>query len=272
MPELFYNDKKIYYEIYGEGQPLIILNGIMMSHLSWKVFIPELSKHRKVILFDFLDQGKSDKYEGISYKHDLQVKVLEALIHHLEIEKADIFGISYGAEIALQFAISNQEKVNKLLIFNTASFTSPWLHDIGRAWVAAAKTYDPLTYYYVTIPYIYSPGFYNTNSRWMDERKTLLSSVFTKSYLDGMIRLIESSEGYDIREELHKIEVPTLIVASDYDYITPSHEAEYIHKQIKNSNFVMLKDCGHASMYEKPNEFVTLINGFLKKGEDITII
>ena len=272
MPEILYDNKKVYFETHGEGEPLILLNGIMMSHLSWKFFIPHLSKNKKVILFDFLDQGKSDKLEGVDYKQDLQVEVLKALIDHLKIEKANILGISYGGEIALQFAIKYPAYINKLLIFNTTSYTTPWLKDIGRGWVKAANTYDPETFYYVSIPYIYSPAFYTTNYKWMENRKKILQDVFTKDFLDAMVRLIYSSEGYDIRNKLKKVNVDTLVVASDFDYVTPLFEQEYIHNNIKNSKFVQIKNCGHASMYEKPTEFVLLIEGFLSGEQDLSIV
>lgn len=263
MPEFMYNNKKVYYDIYGKGTPLVMMNGIMMSHLSWQPFIASL-KNRQLILFDFFDQGKSEKMDNESYKHDIQVELVKALFDHLSIKKADIVGISYGAQIALQFAIHYQDYVNKLMVFNCSSATSSWLHDIGRAWVDAAKTYDPMTFYHVAIPYIYSPYFYNKNIDWMNARKGILGKIFNKPFLDSMIRLIESSEGYDIKTELNKIVVPTFVIAADCDYITPLFEAEYVHQCIKDSEFIILNKCGHASMYEKPQEFVALINGFLE--------
>lgn len=272
MPELFYNDKKIYYEVHGDGEPLILLNGIMMSHFSWKLLLPELKKGRKVILFDFFDQGLSDKLELINYKHDIQVEVLKALIDHLDIKKANILGISYGGEIALQFAIKYKEHVNKLLLFNTTSYTSPWLTDIGRGWINAAETYKPEAFYNVSIPYIYSPSFYDENYDWMKDRRQVLYNIFTKDFLEAMIRLITSSEGYDIRHRLHEISADTLIVGADYDFITPLCDQEYINKRIKASSFVVIKRCGHASMYERPNEFNTLVNGFLSIEGGLSII
>jgi len=272
VPEILYNNKKIHYDVYGEGEPLILLNGIMMSHLSWQLFMPRLSKDKKVILFDFLDQGKSSKLQGVDYKHDLQVEVLKTLIEHLNSKKVNILGISYGGEIALQFAIQYPEYINKLLIFNTTSYTTPWLKDIGRGWINAAETYNPQTFYNVSIPYIYSPLFYTKNYEWMEKRKKFLNDVFTKDFLEAMVRLIVSAEEYDIRHKLKEIEADTLVVGSDYDFVTPLFEQEYIHNNIRGSKFMVIKNCGHASMYEKPNEFVSLINGFLSIEESLSIV
>ncbi len=79
MSFLNFNGKKVYYETYGQGKPIILLNGIMMSTISWQFFKDVLSANNQLILVDFLDQGRSDKMEGISYAQDIQVEVLKAL-------------------------------------------------------------------------------------------------------------------------------------------------------------------------------------------------
>ena len=61
---VFHNGKRIHYEEYGQGKPLIILNGIMMSCASWAEFVEPFSENNRLILVDFLDQGKSDRMEG----------------------------------------------------------------------------------------------------------------------------------------------------------------------------------------------------------------
>jgi pimeloyl-ACP methyl ester carboxylesterase len=271
MAFVAYEGKQIYYEVHGSGTPLVVLNGIMMSHASWKAFIPELSRGCQVVLLDFFDQGKSDKMDG-GYKQDLQVEAVKAVLDELKLGQVNLFGISYGGEVAIQFALKYQERVGKLLLFNTAAWTSPWLHDIGRGWVDAANTRSSGMFYNITIPIVYSPAFYTKNINWMNERKKLLAGVFTPEFLDAMIRLIESAEGYDARNNLKEINVETMVVSSDNDFITPAAEQLLIHEQIKSSSYVMIRDCGHASMYEKPNEFISILKGFLEIGQRISII
>ena len=118
-----------------------------------------------------------------SYTHQIQVDVVDALISHLNLEKVSIVGISYGGEIAIQYAIQHKEKVDRLVLFNTAAYTNPWLKDIGRAWIAAGRTRDGEAYYNTAIPVIYSPIHYETNKTWMDNRKKVLVPVFSGTRL-----------------------------------------------------------------------------------------
>lgn len=263
MSYLNFNDKKVYYETYGEGKPIVLLNGIMMSTASWQVFKEALSAHNQLILVDFLDQGKSDKMDGIKYTQDIQVEVVKCLFDELKLKKVNIVGISYGGEVALEFAVKYQEYIDKLVLFNTTAKTSAWLKDIGDAW--NLSTGNPLDYYLTTIPVIYSPEFYNKNSEWMNARKALLTKgVFSqKPFMDAMVRLTQSAENHDIVDQLHTIKVPTLIASCENDYITPMPEQKMLNQLISTSELVVLPNTGHASMYERPVLFATIVLGFI---------
>ena len=260
---LEYKGKKVYYETYGQGKPLILLNGIMMSTASWGIFIDAFSKNNQLILLDFLDQGRSDKMEGISYTQDEQVEVLKALLENINIGKINIVGISYGGEVALGFSVKYQQYIEKLILFNTTAKTSSWLRDIGTGWNRSAN--DALDYYCTTIPVIYSPRFYNEKSEWMDKRKTLLTeNVFNqKPFMDSMVRLTDSAEQHNVVDKLSDIKVPTLIVCCENDYVTPMAEQKQLNELIKGSELVMLPNTGHASMYERPAVFASLVLGYI---------
>ena len=64
MATFKFQDKQIYYDVQGEGKPILILNGIMMSTKSWEPFMPTLKENNQIIRVDFLDQGQSDKLIG----------------------------------------------------------------------------------------------------------------------------------------------------------------------------------------------------------------
>lgn len=125
----------------GEGKPILLLNGIMMSTKSWGPFLNSFSNSNKLIRVDFLDQGQSTRLKGY-YEHDIQVEVTHALVLHLKLESVSIIGISYGGEVALEYAIKYPEFVDRLVLFNTAAYTTPWLRDIGRSWIKTVRHLD----------------------------------------------------------------------------------------------------------------------------------
>lgn len=242
-------------------ETLVILNGIMMSSLSWAMFLPTLNEKVNVLLIDLLDQGKSDKATQAYVVHDQSTLVYEVL-QALKIKKIHVCGISYGGEVAMDFAVTHPSMVSTLSLFNTTAKTSLWLKDIGDSWIAAAK--DPEAFYNTTIPTIYSHVFYESHKEWMRQRKVTLLGVFSdQAFIQSMIRLTHSSETFDVSDKLHKITAPTLIVSSEFDTITPIHEQEKIAHLIPQAQHVIIKDSGHASMYEIPNLFVSLVLGHM---------
>lgn len=268
MSYFSYQGRNVYYTIDGSGTPFIILNGIMMSTKSWQPFINAFTKDNMVIRVDFLDQGQSDKLNNQSYTHEIQVDLVKTLIDHLALESVSIVGISYGGEIALQLAIKYPQNINRLVLFNTAAYTSPWLKDIGRGWIAAGRTRDGLAYYQTTIPIIYSPLYYQSQIEWMKNREKVLIPIFSNpDFLDAMERLTLSSESYDCRDKLKTIKAKTLIISAEEDYLTPVADQEYLYHNIPNCEWIKIPKAGHASMYEKPMLFVTLVLGFINASD-----
>jgi pimeloyl-ACP methyl ester carboxylesterase len=263
MAEITVNGYRIHYETYGDvGEPLVILNGIMMSTASWKPFIADFSRNNRLILVDFLDQGQSQRMQT-AYDHSLQVEVLHGVIRHLGYDRVCIMGISYGGEVAIQYALAYPQFVRRLVLCNTCGRTSPWLKKIGDGWNEVAKTGQGYAYYLTTIPVIYSTAFFEEHADWMEGREAFLTEYFSKpEVLQALIRLTDSSVGYNVVDRLHEIQCPTLILSSSEDVLVPPTEQQLLHRHIAGSVYLTLNGSGHASMYENPAAFAALVLGF----------
>jgi pimeloyl-ACP methyl ester carboxylesterase len=259
------NGREIFYELDGDAQKpkLVILNGIMMSTKSWAPFINTFKENFQVLRMDFFDQGQSTKLPGESYTHDIQIDALKDLLDYLHIDKINIVGISYGGNAGLAFACKYQERVERLMLFNSTAYTTDWLKDIGDGWNLAGRTRNPELYYKIAIPVIYSEKYYAEKIEWMRAREIQLKPVFSNPvFLDAMERLTISAESYDVRDKLEDLEIPVMIISAEQDTLTPVQDQEYLDKLIKNSYWIKLPGVGHASMYENPLIFTSLITGF----------
>ena len=266
MATFNFKDKHIFYDVKGEGRPILILNGIMMSTKSWEPFVHSLSSHNQLIRLDFFDQGQSDRLEDQVYDQTIQVEVIVELLKELKLGAVNVVGISYGGEVAVQLAYMYPKLVDRLILFNTTPNTSPWLAEIGHSWINIGKTRNGQNYYQATIPIIYSPSYYEKRLDWMKKREQILLPIFSDpKFLDAMERLTNSAESYDAREHLHKVIAPTLIISGDEDYLTPLNDQKKLHQMIKNSYHVILPGVGHASMYEVPVMFTSLVLGFINQ-------
>ena len=256
---------EIYYEVHGEGEPVIFLHGIMMSTLSWLAFIPELSKRFRLILVDFRDQGQSTRMKE-EYGQDLHVGDIVGLLDALNLPKVHMMGLSYGGQVALRFALRHQGRIKSFCLFNTPNLVSNHLREIGRAWEAAAELNDGEKFFQLAIPFIYSEPFYESNLSFLRERQKMFKSLLTREWFEGFIRLSRSVKDYSVsREELKTIRVPTLLVGADLDMVISPRSMKDIHENIPGCEFIMIPDAGHGAFLERMNEFLTILIGFVTK-------
>jgi pimeloyl-ACP methyl ester carboxylesterase len=120
------NGLRMYYEIHGTGQPLVLLHGAYMTIHAVGELVPELAKSRQVIGVELQGHGRTaDIDRPLTYEQ--MADDTAALLRHLEIEEADVFGYSMGGGVALQVAIRHPEVVRKLVVAS-ASYTSDGMH------------------------------------------------------------------------------------------------------------------------------------------------
>lgn len=268
MAEMLFKNKKVYYEVHGNtGEPIVLLNGIMMSTASWTAFVETMSQQNHVILVDFFDQGQSARLEGEVYDQSLQVELLDAVLEEVSgqiwYERFNIMGISYGGEVAVQYTLAHPERVRRLVLANTCGRTSGWLKKIGDGWNEMAKSGNGYGYYLTTIPVIYSTQFFENRAEWMDNREAYLTGYFDRDDVrQALIRLTNSSAKYNVVDRLHEIKCPTLVISSSEDVLVPPYEQKILHENIKGSVYVTINGSGHASMYEAPEAFAALTLGF----------
>ena len=118
MPKIQSNGIELYYEVHGEGRPLVLISGLGYSSWQWHKMVPFLAEHFQVIIFDNRGVGESDKLEG-PYSAQLLAADTVGLLDALGLEKAIIAGHSMGGFIAQAIALDYPQRVEKLILCST---------------------------------------------------------------------------------------------------------------------------------------------------------
>src|SRR3979490_19804 len=121
------NGIKVYYEVYGEGKPLVLLHGAFMTiEMNWGQLIPELSKTRKVIAIELQGHGHTPFSDR---KLDLATLAsdVDGVMNYLKVDSADVAGFSMGGSVAYQLAIQSPKRVRKLVIISSTYKSSGWM-------------------------------------------------------------------------------------------------------------------------------------------------
>jgi len=227
------NGIRIYYEIYGEGQPLLLLHGNTSSIQSFSLQIPELSKHYKVIAADTRGQGKSSE-DGKTYTYDLFAQDMNALLNYLALDSVNIIGWSDGGNTGLIMAMKYPRKVRRLVTMGAVLFID---HTVVDNWV-----------------------FKVLNKQLKEEAAD--SSSWSKNRI-RLINLLLTEPKHQF-EELQVINCPVLVMAGEKDIVKEGH-TKGIAANIKKGSLLIVPKEKHEYPSDKPNEFNKTVLEFLQQ-------
>lgn len=265
MPGIHVNGLELYYELHGvENAPLLVLNnGILMNAAtSWVFQTQTLSRYYRLLQYDCRGQGQSDHPDG-QYSMELHADDLAALLTALGVRKAHIAGISYGGEVAQAFVLKYPGRTLSLILADTVSEVGPALHITVESWLNAAKAGDAEAFFHVTVPWNFSPAFVANNPRLLaDARKRYEQLDYA-----AIVRLCESFLEVSFTARLGEIQCPVCILAGSLDLLKGPAYASILKDGIPQAELHLLDGAGHASCWERPQEFNTVVLGFLAKQE-----
>jgi 3-oxoadipate enol-lactonase len=263
MPTIEVNDVNLYYELHGpEDAPLLVLNNgvIMNAATSWAFQTQALSEKYRLLQYDCRGQGQSDHPEE-PYSMAQHADDLSALMDALGIDEAHIGGISYGGEVAQAFVLKCPEKTKSLILMDTVSEVGPELRLVIQSWIDALITGDPLFFFNATVPWNFSPEFIANNQPLLEDAKKRYALLD----FPAVIRLCEAFLDVDFTDRLGEIKCPTCIMVGELDLIKGPRYAEILKTGIPHAEYHLIQDAGHASCWERPQEFNKIVLDFLGK-------
>jgi len=263
MPQIEVNGIQFYYELHGpeDAAVLVLNNGIIMNAAtSWAFQTRALSASYRVLQYDCRGQGQTDHPEE-PYSMSQHADDLAALLDALGIQKAHIAGISYGGEVAQAFALAYPEKTLSLILADTVSEVGPELRTIIQSWVDALKAGDPLAFFHTTVPWNFSPEFIENNAALLEDAK----QRYPLLDFPAVIRLCEAFYQVSLTPRLGEITAPTCIICGEKDLLKGIPYARKLKQHIPHAELHILDGAGHASCWERPAEFNTVVLGFLAK-------
>ena len=263
MPRIQVGDITTYYELHGSATaPLLVLNnGILMNAASsWAFQTRSLSESYRLLQYDCRGQGQSDHPDG-AYSMELHADDLAQLLSALGYEQAHIAGISYGGEVAQAFGLKYPQRVQSLILADTVSQVGPELRIIVNSWLDAARSGNSDAFFNATIPWNFSAAFIAANPGLLaDARQRYKSLDYT-----AIVRLCECFLEVDFTSRLHEIRCPACIMVGQDDLLKGPSYARILKDNLPQAELHILNGAGHASCWERSQEFNTVVLGFLAK-------
>ena len=252
------NGTGLYYEIAGSGHPLVLIHGFALDTRMWDEQFEAFAQHYRVVRYDMRGYGKSVPPTDESYS---QTDDLKALLEHLRIDRAHVFGQSRGGAVAIDFALAHPEATGALVLVDPVLAGHSWSQEAARTdgavWETAAES-----------------GVEADKARWLAH--PLFAPAQEKPEVAARLgRIVSDYSGWHLintdpvrypdppaAQRLHEISAPTLIVVGERD-LPDFHVIADTLQQIPNARKVVLPGVGHMCNMENPSRFNEIVLDFL---------
>ncbi|MHA1383615.1 MAG: alpha/beta fold hydrolase [Candidatus Helarchaeota archaeon] len=260
------DDVEIYYQVEGEGEPLLLIMGLGTKMTGWRLQIQYFKKRgMKVIAYDARGVGKSSRPD---YPYTMEMFVNDAieLIDNLGIDrKIHLCGISMGGMVAQHFALQYPERLKTLILLATTSKTNvkPLIENIKMM-----EQMDEDQKIKSMMAVLFSREFYKKAKNDKNFYETYKKDMLTDpTRVEDYINQSKAIQNHDTIDKLHKIEIPTLVIAGTKDLLLPPRHSKVLHKNIPNSELRIIEGVGHALTMEAADKINPIIMDFINKNK-----
>jgi pimeloyl-ACP methyl ester carboxylesterase len=249
------NGIKVYYEVYGEGKPLVLIHGAFYTiDLNWSQLIPELAKTRKVIAIEMQGHGHTP-YSDRKLSITTLASDVEKVMDFLKIDSADVAGFSMGGSVAYQFAVQSPKRLRKLVIISSTYKTTGWLPIVNGGF----KDFKPEFFDNTPLKTAYD-AVAPDKTKW----RPFLAQMFDFA-----------KEPFNVGDaNIAKIASPVLIISGDNDgtdkvelmktYQLLGGGVSADLQPMPKSQLAIVPAQGHVSLMMQTTTILTYLNGFLK--------
>jgi pimeloyl-ACP methyl ester carboxylesterase len=234
----------------GEGEPLILLHGLIGALSNWDAIVNHFSGNYRVIIPSLPIYSIPVRKLGLETLTDF----VEEFVDYLELEKFNLMGNSLGGHIALIYALRKKEKVNRLILTGSSGLFE---NSMGGSYPKRGN------YEYIKERTEYT--FYNPKTATTELIDHVFDTMKSIQNCLSIVAIAKSAQRTNMSKDLQGIVAPTLLIWGLNDTITPPYVAHEFDRLIPNTTLKFIDECCHAPMMEKPDKFNDLLDLFLNK-------
>jgi pimeloyl-ACP methyl ester carboxylesterase len=254
------SDVRCYYELIGDGEPLLLIPGLGVNCRGWDSAVPELAEHFTLILADNRGTGRSVGRRHPQTLADFCADLVE-LLDHLQLERAHVLGLSLGGMIAQRLAIDHPGRVDRLVLMSCTDRFSPYLRQVATILAHCVRHFSWGMFQRTVEVLGTAPQFWDGNAEKIEQR--IAAKCATTESRSSVVRQLRCLSSSELDERDYRIAAPTLVIAGDQDALIPSCYAKQMADKIPNSQFLLIHGAGHNPLQETPEQVVGPIIQFL---------
>jgi aminoacrylate hydrolase len=261
MAQVEANGISQYYDIRGDGPPLLLVAGMGGTANYWAEQVDHFARARTVITYDQRGTGRTahERVESIEQLRD----DLLALLDVFGIDSVDYVGHSTGGNIGQIIAIENPDRLRRVVIYASTTHGDAYRSKVWKVRRSILENQGPELYGDMTSLMLYPPRWIAENADKLEKQQA--GQVAMLAPVQVMTSRIEAVQAFDRRHELHKIETPVQVICARDDQQTPIYFSEAIAEGIPDAEFRIIEYGGHACSRTVPDEFNAIVTDFLER-------
>ncbi len=265
MPTVQANGIDIYYEVLGEGPPLVLIPYLAADQACYAFQVPEYAKHFTCFTVDLRGAGRSGKPEG-TYTTELLADDVAAFMQAAGIGSAHVSGLSLGAATGMWLAAKYPAQVRSLSLHSAWPNTDPFLRTVVEGWQIMAQALGSVTEMVIKgiFPWCLTPELYATRPEYIDNLAEFVRGR-PMPPVDAFLRQSGAVLAHDARQVLGSIQAPVLLTFGRHDMVTSTRFAGPLTGAIPGCELVVFEDCAHAPIYEDVDQFNQRTTAFLQR-------
>jgi 3-oxoadipate enol-lactonase len=264
MPTARVGDLDVAWDAAGDGDPVVMINGIGADRTAWYLQTPAIAREFRAITFDNRDVGETGpgpdpQPYGIRRFADDTAGLMDAL----GLGRAHVVGASMGGAIAQEFALAHPERTRSLTIVCSWPRTDPWLAELWGRWERVHEALGPVEWARATWLVVFTHRYY--------EDPAHLASLVAGAEANPRPQTFEmyrrqsrAAAAHDALDRLGQIAAPTHVVCGEEDTFTPLRYSRAIAEAIPGARLSVMPNVGHGMFWEATDAFNELVLDFLR--------
>jgi pimeloyl-ACP methyl ester carboxylesterase len=261
MPTVEVNGQTLYYEVHGEGEPLLCVMGLSADTLAWMLQVPAFSGTHQTIIFDNRDVGQSSMAHGPYEITDMAQDAL-ALADALELDSFHLLGVSMGGAIAQEIALAAPERVPTLTLAVTFPAGGAWARKLSEVWAERVQKISRESHVDELMLLNFSEEFFENAEGAAFVRGMMLQNPRPQPP-EAFIRQLEACGRHDARERLPSLRVPTHVIGGEHDILVPIWKSRELAELIPDAQLTVLPASPHGANVERAEEFNSSVLDFI---------
>ncbi len=265
MPVVQANGIDVYYEVQGEGEPLVLIPYLAADQACYAFQVADYAKEFTCYTVDLRGAGLSGKPDG-DYSTEVLAEDIAAFMQAAGVDKAHVSGLSLGAAVGMHLAAKYPAMVRSLSLHSAWDVTDPFLRTVVETWRIMASGLGSVTDMVIAgiFPWCFTPELYAARPEYIESLADFVRSR-PMPPVDAFLRQSAAVLGHDARAVLGSIQAPTLVTFGEHDACTSTRFAAPLTDAITGAELVVFSGASHAPIYEVTGEFNRRTLEFLRR-------